>query len=394
MAETKLKTKLTQLRMAIGRTDQILKSEREEAIQRQIKTLKAIIGEVDKNRVEHEAEMIDNGNSEDEINVWNEDIDEKIADGDSAVKRLESWLEHKQRESESERQKRELDYERKLHETKMKMQSDLLHKANAQGTQPQLSATFQAKLPKLVITPFKGTYEDWPRFWGQFKENVDKSEIPSVTKFAYLRELLEAKVLRSVEALPFTAEGYARAISILQEKFGKQSEIVKAYTKQILELPYINNVNVRKIHEFSDQLTYSVQSLQTLGKLDQVNGCVSMTLGKLPGIRGDLVRDDVKWEDWEFPQLVEALRLWSRRHPIEIKHADKPPESNPRKEKPDKLYHAKGGEPAQRGCVYCNDGSHKSLDCPSKEPPLFQLHRNPASSTRVQEQEHLPQMQP
>ena len=72
---------------------------------------------------------------------------------------------------------------------------------------------------------------DWPRFWGQFTENIDKSLATPITKFAYLRELLDAKVRRTVQVLPFTPEGYNRAKSILQDKYGKESEIVKAYTR-------------------------------------------------------------------------------------------------------------------------------------------------------------------
>jgi hypothetical protein len=44
---------------------------------------------------------------------------------------------------------------------------------------------------------------------------------------------------------------------------------------------------VKKIHEFHDKLPYSVQSLETLNQLEAVNGTVSMTLEKLPAIRGD-----------------------------------------------------------------------------------------------------------
>lgn len=136
----------------------------------------------------------------------------------------------------------------------------------------------QAKLPKLVITKFNGTFQDWPRFWVQFKETVDKTGIEPVNKFAYLRELLDNKVRKSVEALPFTSEGHNRAKSILTDRYGKQSEIFKAYTKQIFDLPVIPDVNLKRIHDFTDKLIYAVQSLETLGKLNQVNGNVAMTL--------------------------------------------------------------------------------------------------------------------
>ena len=55
--------------------------------------------------------------------------------------------------------------------------------------------------------------------------------------------------------------------------------------------------------------------LETLGKLKEVNGYVRATIDKLEGIRGDLVRTDDNWQEWEFPQLIEAMRKWTERNP-------------------------------------------------------------------------------
>ena len=141
--------------------------------------------------------------------------------------------------------------------------------------------------------------------------------MPPVTKFAYLRELLDAKVRKSVEALPNSAEGYNRAVSILKDRFGKQSEIGKAYVKGILELPYTPTGNTKRIHEFFDKLSHSVKSLETLNSLHEVNGMVSLTLEKLTTVRGDLVRSDPDWETWNFVKFTEALRQWTHRNPID-----------------------------------------------------------------------------
>ena len=92
-------------------------------------------------------------------------------------------------------------------------------------------------------------------------------------------------------------------------KYGKDSDVIKAYTKQIFDLPVIPNGNAKKIHEFSDKLNFAVQSLQTMNKLEQVNGYVNTTLDKLPAIRRDLVTVDSTWERWDFVKLSEALRL-------------------------------------------------------------------------------------
>ena len=78
--------------------------------------------------------------------------------------------------------------------------------------------------------------------------------------FSYPRELLDSKVKRTIEGLPFTAEGYNRAKSILDEKYGKESEIVKAHSREILELPSVQGANPKKISEFSEKLAYYVHT--------------------------------------------------------------------------------------------------------------------------------------
>lgn len=62
----------------------------------------------------------------------------------------------------------------------------------------------------------------------------------------YLFGFLGPKAKNRVEALPFTPEDYNRAKAVLQEKYGKNAEMVKTYEKEIMDLPTITNANVRK----------------------------------------------------------------------------------------------------------------------------------------------------
>ena len=76
----------------------------------------------------------------------------------------------------------------------------------------------------------------------------------ALMKFSYLKEFVELKVRKTIDGLPFTAEGYNRAKSILMDRYGKESEIVKAYVQNILDLPRIKGTNPQKIHQFYEQL--------------------------------------------------------------------------------------------------------------------------------------------
>ena len=88
-----------------------------------------------------------------------------------------------------------------------------------------------------------------------------------------------------------------------------------------------------------------------------------MTLDKLPGIRGDLVRTNHLWESWNFLKLCQALRLWTRRDPLDS--SEKTNYAPRRRETSNKLFNAQQREPKQRGCVYCDDTSHVPLKCPA-----------------------------
>ena len=352
-----LDVKLKQLLITCGRTVSVLESTKDIAINRQIESLKALSKDVEQSRREVELLKITNDEPEDEITTWNAEVEEKLSMAGDDIKRLEKWQDEYKQKKESIAREEQFKFEIKLHETKLQLQSE-------QNTNVSDKQTIGArkevalKLPKLVITKFDGSFADWNRFGGQFSESIEKSGIANVVKFSYLKELLGDKVRRDVESFPFTSEGYNRAKAILCEKYGKESEIVKAYSKNILDLPLITSNNPKRISEFSEKLTYCVQSLQTMKKLDGLNGLTSLTLDKLPAIRGDLVRSDKEWESWDLDKLSEALRLWVRRNPVDTSHRDRDEEQE-KKRREMKLFHSRLG----RGCVYCDSSDHKANDC-------------------------------
>ena len=74
------------------------------------------------------------------------------------------------------------------------------------------------KLPKLKITKFSGKYSDWLPFWNTFEAEIDSTDLPAVSKFGFLKELLEPKIREDIDGLPFSTEGYQRAKNILKDE--------------------------------------------------------------------------------------------------------------------------------------------------------------------------------
>jgi hypothetical protein len=46
------------------------------------------------------------------------------------------------------------------------------------------------KLPKLSITKFNGKFSEWLSFWNTFEAEIVSTNLPLVSKFGYLKELL------------------------------------------------------------------------------------------------------------------------------------------------------------------------------------------------------------
>ena len=69
-------------------------------------------------------------------------------------------------------------------------------------------------------------------------------------------------------SIPFTEEGYARALKYLKDKYGHPNEVAGSYVINLLELAPITERDVAKINKFYEKLLFNVESLATLKKLD------------------------------------------------------------------------------------------------------------------------------
>ena len=279
---------------------------------------------------------------------------------EEAATRAEDYKREKEKTLLDRQREEELEFEKlKLEQTAKIQQTE---QAAAKPTSKS-----NVRMPKLIITKYDGTYEKWLSFWNKFEAEIDSSDLPAVTKFAHLKELLEINVCESIDGLPFTSEGYQRAKNILTSNYGKISEIVRAYIDNLNALPVITGSQPRKIHKFCQTLNYNVQSLETLGKL---SSCISMVRGvldKLPGIKAELVSGKVGWQDWGFTELIRALEEWKAIHPLELaeKVSGKPQAPPPPRPPCHRSFCAQEREPARarHACVYCDCVTHRSWEC-------------------------------
>ena len=347
-------------------TELIINRRKERELERKRKNIEETLEEVYAMKIKTVEEKIIADVNQEEIDEWAAGIDGQTNQYEELLEQLKDTLTvvRKEAEEESRREKEQRSnqvYEEELRQERMKLEvrrelstrdGEDFHSFSSR------SSEIRAKLPKLTITKFNGTNIDWLRFWSQFRAEIDKSNLPQVTKFSYLKELLIQKVRISIDGLPFSPEGYERAKNILKTKYGKDSEIVHAHIQQIMNLPTITGNSPTKIHEFYEKLLANIQALETMGKLREINGYVRTTIDRLPGIRSDLVRNDEEWQKWKFPELVEELTKWTERNPITNEQKRDINSINRR----DHSFHTQQQSSSRRICIYC-DGDHKPVEC-------------------------------
>ena len=72
----------------------------------------------------------------------------------------------------------------------------------------------------------------------ELETQIDKSSNPEVTKFSYLKELVDLKVRNLIDGLLFNPEGYNKAKDLLARRYGKTTEVVGTYVRNVLDTTF------------------------------------------------------------------------------------------------------------------------------------------------------------
>jgi len=358
-----LESKIRTLKFRLHKTDEVISKGDRQTSERQLASIAGTVTAINELKEAIEKKKFGKGESEEDVSQWSITIDQELERADEESAKLRNQLKTLDREERDkemiEKHEKTMKFERELLEQKAVFEK---HREEEKASEQKSSTA--AKLPKLQITKFDGKVENWLPFWGKFNSEIDKANLPSVTKFGYLKELLEKNVWNDIDGLPFTDGGYNNAKAILEAEYGNESDIINAYARNIMELPVISEANPSKVKEFYKQLRFNVQSLETLGRLSDVKENVRSTLDKLKGIKADLVRGHDKWRDWGFEDLLAELRRWTDINPIEEKATSKTysqPRPTPRT---GKMFYAKvEGQQGTKACLYCDTPDHKAINC-------------------------------
>lgn len=178
------------------------------------------------------------GEDEQAVQERSEEFEESVDEADKCMRQLTSRIElmvrnakheavvfeHKQAIAlENEKIEQQRDAKERAYAKELAFEQKKLELQQAQKKPTETAgATFDVvKMPKLVITKFDGTPQDWMRFWGQFETQIDNSSAPEVTKFSYLKKLLNLKVRNLIDGLKiYSRDAMAKRVKSWELTFG------------------------------------------------------------------------------------------------------------------------------------------------------------------------------
>ena len=112
----------------------------------------------------------------------------------------------------------------RVHERLLKIEECLggvTASTNAELRNKFAAADTASKLPKLMLKKFSGEVIQWQSFWDSYKSAMHNEKgLSVITKFSYLRDLLEDSATSVIAGLPTTEANYSSAIELLQRRFG------------------------------------------------------------------------------------------------------------------------------------------------------------------------------
>ena len=146
---------------------------------------------------------------------------------------------------------------------------------------------------------FSGNVIEWQTFWGQFSATVDSTALPVVSKFTYLRSLLDGEAKQAIEGLSIINDHYKTACSILKERYRHNERIICIHIQELLNISIPSKCRLSMLWSLNDTLQAHMRTLDSLRiKGDQYGIILTpLVLSRLPvEMRLEWARDGEKHE--------------------------------------------------------------------------------------------------
>ena len=122
-----------------------------------------------------------------------------------------------------------------------------------------------ARLQKFELKRFDGDPLEWHMFWDTFESTIDKDKsLDDVTKFNYLKSVLDGRAADCVKGVMLTSKNYRSACTILKDRFADPQVVITANMDVLIELNAVTSVkDVEKLRKLYDTIEIHACNLST-----------------------------------------------------------------------------------------------------------------------------------
>ena len=123
-------------------------------------------------------------------------------------------------------------------------------------------------LPPMELPTFDGQVSDYPLFISTFDDLVHKAPIDDTAKLARLLQFTKGKANHAIKSCVHTADGYARARSILKQRFSDSYIITQEILTNLRSGRSVSSPD--GIRQLADDLSTAVATLHQMGTLSEM----------------------------------------------------------------------------------------------------------------------------
>ena len=250
------------------------------------------------------------------------------------------------------------------------------------GRQPDLhqNSAFVKSIPRLTLPTFRGSAHEWPRWIGLFKALVhDQPSLSDSERMAHLQNAVEGPAAQAINGMLFNGELYEEALNTLQERFGREEDIIQAHLRKIFTSTPPALTDLAEMEQFYSIVHNTVTVLRNLGYSNDLSSSENLrrVVEKLPS---ELAREWGKEVYMLRPvrPTLEAFSIWLKTQVDVLSYSAAQPAANIKRSVPSKPKEGatarksafvtgatSSEEPESRpACAVC-ESAHKLADCPT-----------------------------
>ncbi|XP_043201117.1 uncharacterized protein LOC122369981 [Amphibalanus amphitrite] len=117
---------------------------------------------------------------------------------------------------------------------------------------PCVPSLLHNSLPRLTLPKFGGEPAEWPKWWASFKVLVhEQISLSPTEKLIHLQASVVGTAKLTISGMMFDGALYEEAVHALQDRFGRQEDVVHAYLQEIFSCPapsQLDPVGLERLH--------------------------------------------------------------------------------------------------------------------------------------------------